>query len=79
MNISTLPDKAKVFIDSNIFIYHFAGISEQCSTIINRIESKKLEAYVSNIVIGEIIIAEAMEKEIVTPQNLFKKLKNNPY
>ena len=26
MYINDLPEKSKVFIDANIFIYHFAGI-----------------------------------------------------
>lgn len=82
VDIDALPNDTKVFIDSNIFIYHFAGMSEQCTQIIKKIETKKIDTYVSNIVIGEIIhrrmIAEAIEKRIVTLKNLLKKLKSNP-
>lgn len=82
MDINDIPVQTAVFIDSNIFIYHFAGISQQCSRIIRQIERKKYKAYITNIIIAEVIhrrmIAEAIQKNIATPKNVLKKLKSNP-
>jgi predicted nucleic acid-binding protein len=36
MNLNDLPDGAAVFIDANIFVYHFSGVSPECRAFLER-------------------------------------------
>ena len=64
--VSTLNREEPVFIDANIFIYHFAGISKQCTHLFERIRDGKLTGLVNTIILAEVLhrrmIAEAIEK-----------------
>ena len=79
MHINDIPDSRKVFIDANIFIYHFAGISEQCTHLFERIRDGKLTGLVNTIILTEVLhrrmIVEAIEKGLVTPKNAVRRLK----
>jgi predicted nucleic acid-binding protein len=80
--IDNLPDKSSVFIDANIFIYHFAGVSNQCTNILYKVMNRTVDSIVSTIVIAEVIhrrmIAEAIDNGLATTKNVIKKLKNYP-
>jgi len=82
LDIEKIPDKSRVFIDANIFIYHFAGVSNQCADLLYRVVNRKIDAMVSTIVIAEIIhrrmIAEALDNGLATTKNVIKKLKKYP-
>ena len=41
MVLSDLPDGASVFLDANIFIYHFSGVSPQYRALLERSERKQ--------------------------------------
>lgn len=38
--LSKLPSGKRIFIDSNIFIYHYLGLIDSCSDLFIRIENK---------------------------------------
>jgi len=82
MKINEIPAGEKVFIDANIFIYHFTGVSEQCSQFLIRCEKNEINAVTSVNVLLEVLhrlmMVEAVKKNLVTPPNVRKKLENNP-
>jgi predicted nucleic acid-binding protein len=79
VHINDIPDSREVFIDANIFIYHFASISEQCTHLFERIRDGELTGFVNTIILAEVLhrrmIAEALEKGLVTPKNAVRRLK----
>ncbi len=36
--LEEIPSQTKIFVDSNIFIYHFLGSSESCTDFLERVE-----------------------------------------
>jgi Glycosyl hydrolase family 20, domain 2 len=44
MILNDLPRGAFVFIDANIFVYHFSGVSAECRTLLKRVERTELRA-----------------------------------
>ena len=48
--------RSKVFIDSNIFIYHSLDLSDTCSNLLERAERREIRAYTSTVVLGEVLI-----------------------
>ncbi len=73
---------SRVFVDSNIFIYHFLDISESCTDFLERIEMREIEGYTSTTVLAEVLhrlmIAEVIEKYGVKSSNAVKYLKEKP-
>jgi predicted nucleic acid-binding protein len=45
MKLEDLPDGARVFVDANILIYHFSGISVECRAFLQRCEFKQVDAF----------------------------------
>ncbi len=80
--IEEIPSNTRVFVDSNIFIYHFLDISESCTSFLERIEMRKIEACTSTVVLAEVLhrlmMAEAIEKYSIKSNNAVKYLKENP-
>jgi len=80
--LEEMPSQTKVFIDSNIFIYHFLDVSESCTNFLERAETEDIDAYTSTIVLAEVMhrlmIAEAVEKYDVEPRGTVRFLKENP-
>lgn len=81
-NLADLPSGEKIFIDANIFIYHFTGVSPQCSQFLERCEQQELLGVTSvNIlleVLHRLMMIEAVVKRLITPGNAIKKLKERP-
>jgi len=77
-----IPSGVTVFIDSNIFIYHFTGASDQCSEFLTRCEESDLEGITSVNVVLEVLhrlmMVEVVKKNILEPPNLVKKLQEKP-
>ncbi len=71
-----------VFIDANIFIYHFTGVSDQCSDFLNRCEQKDLIGITSTNVLLEVLhrlmMIEVVKKKLIDPPNIVKKLQKKP-
>ena len=38
MKLDEIKTGSEVFIDANIFIYHFTGVSDECGDFLNRCE-----------------------------------------
>lgn len=82
MTVTDLQDGDSVFIDANIFIYHFGGRSPHCKTLLMRCASRTLQGYTSTSVLAEVLhrlmVAEAIQKGLVTAKNAVKKLQERP-
>ena len=79
MFLDEIPTGTRVFVDSNIFIYHFLGVSESCTIFLSRAESQDIIAYTSTIVLAEVLhrlmIAEVVERYNVKPKDALDFLK----
>ena len=77
-----LPAGQTVFIDANIFIYHFTGLSQECSSFLERCERGELWGVTAVHIILEVLhrlmMIEAVTKKLVTPGNVAKKLRKKP-
>ena len=82
MKLTEIKAGSEVFVDSNIFIYHFTGVSDECSDFLGRCEREKLIAMTSVNVILEVLhrlmMVEAVRKNLVKPPNVVKKLSMAP-
>lgn len=71
-----------IFIDANIFTYHFNGISIECQQFIERCSRKEITGFTSTSVPAEVLhrlmIAEAFRKELINLKNPVQQLKNHP-
>jgi len=77
-----LPAEQTVFIDANIFIYHFTGLSPECSGFLERCERGELwgvtAVHILLEVLHRLMMIEAVAKGLVTPGNVAKKLRERP-
>lgn len=82
MLLEEVPAHTKVFIDSNVFIYHFLNVSESYTNFLESAEREDIDAYTSTIVLAEVmhrlLIAEVVEKYDVEPRGAVRFLKENP-
>ena len=82
MKLSEIKAGSEIFVDSNIFIYHFTGVSDECSDFLSRCEREELIGITSVNVILEVLhrlmMVEAVSKNIVKPPNIVKKLNKSP-
>ncbi len=78
----SIPQGTRIFIDSNIFIYHFLGQSEPCRSLLEMAEELEIRAYASTVVLAEVLhklmITEAAEKFGVKPHDAVRFLKKRP-
>jgi len=54
MALTEIPPGSAVFVDANIFIYHFAGRSGECSAFLRRIEAGELQGFTGPISLLEV-------------------------
>jgi len=82
MNLDEIEEGSEVFVDSNIFIYHFTGVSGECSNFLKRCERGELAAVTSANVVLEVLhrlmMVEAVRKGLVKPPNIVRKLNKAP-
>jgi len=82
MRLEEIAPEESVFIDSNIFIYHFTGTSEECSHFLSRCERKDLSGVTSTNVLLEVLhrlmLIEAVNKKLLAPLILLRNFKKNP-
>lgn len=80
--LSTIKSSQKIFIDSNVFIYHFLGLNENVSRFLQRCEQKDITALTSSVVVAEVwhrlTIAEVIELYNVAPLKAVSYLKSHP-
>jgi len=81
LSLDRIPVGTECFIDSNIFIYHFTGVSDECSRFLKRCENGSITGVTATNVILEVLhrlmMVEAVKKGMVTPPNILKKLQKS--
>jgi predicted nucleic acid-binding protein len=85
MTLAGVPPATEIFIDANIFVYHFSGPTEltpACSTFLRRIEDHDLAGFTSLTVVAEVLhrlmIIEATEMLQVEAKQVVRYLKEHP-
>jgi predicted nucleic acid-binding protein len=82
MTLADLRDGDSNFLDANIFIYHFGGQSVECKTLLERCARREVRGYASTPVLAEVLhrlmVAEAIQKGLVTTRTAVKKLREKP-
>jgi len=82
MRLDRIESGSEVFIDANIFIYHFTGSSLEGSDFLSRCEQGDLTGITSVHVLLEVLhrlmMIEAVRKDLVKSPNILKKLKKFP-
>ena len=82
MTFSEIASNARLYIDANIFVYHFAEASDECTSLILRCGQGGTRAFTGTHVLLEVahrvMMAEAVDKGLVTPGNVPRKLKRRP-
>ncbi len=77
-----LPTGRTIFIDANIFIYHFAALSQECSNFLERCERGELwgvtAVHILLEVLHRLMMIEGVTKGLVTSGNVAKKLRKKP-
>ena len=80
-----LPDGSHVFIDANIFVYHFSGpttFTNHCTQLLQRIEDARLSGFTSTLVLAEtlhrLMIIEAVTTLQLEPRVAIRHLKGHP-
>jgi len=86
LHLHEIEQDSKVFIDANIFVYHFSegsGFNKSCTTFLSRIETHEIHGITSTAVVVEathrLMMVEAssvLDEEI---KNLPKYLKKHPH
>jgi len=82
MKLDDLPPATPVFIDANIFIYHFTGASEECTRFLSRCEAAELTGITSLPILLEVLhrlmMVEAVGSRAVRPPKVLEKLRRRP-
>jgi predicted nucleic acid-binding protein len=82
MNLDAVGAGVTVFIDANIFIYHFTGASEECTALLSRCEQGELDGVTAvNAqleVLHRLMLVEAVNKKLVEPPHILNKLRKQP-
>jgi len=80
--LSEVPTGARVLIDANIFIYHFTGVSEECTRFLERCERGEVlgitGVHLLLEVLHRLMMIEAVMEGWVSPGNVARKLKERP-
>ena len=82
MTLSEIPKGTRVFLDSSIFLHHFAGASPQCRALLERCERSEVRGATSTLVLAEVahglMCLEAVAQGLVTPGQVARKLRERP-
>jgi len=82
VTLAEIPEGVAVFIDANVFVYHFVGASPQCTGLLARCESGELRGSTSVLVLAEaahrLMMIEAVERKLVSAGNVARKLARRP-
>lgn len=80
--MNDLPSGSKVYIDANIFIYHFTGHSDATSAFLHRCETGDLYGVTGAVVTLEVthrlVILEALEKGLISGGHPARRLAGKP-
>jgi predicted nucleic acid-binding protein len=81
MTLAELPDDARVFVDANIFGYHFTGVSAECKALLEKAARNVVQAKTGAHILLEVLqphglmMIEAVTKGLISPSQPAKKLK----
>lgn len=82
MALSEIPAGSAVFVDANIFVYHFTGRSDDCSSMFVRIEAGELHAFTGQTSVLEVMhrlmMLEAAERGLAVRSNPAARLAGQP-
>ena len=85
MTFSEIPPRTKLYIDANIFVYASngaSGASRECIELLERCGRRDLDAFTGTHVLLEVahrlMMIEAVDKGLVTPGNVPRKLRRRP-
>jgi len=82
MRLDRIPSGTPAFLDANVFIYHFTGISPQCTALLTRCEGADAHGVTGTHVLAEVVhrlmTIEAVRKGLVTAGNVAAKLRAHP-
>ncbi len=71
-----------MYLDATIFIYHFTGVSRQCTGLLSRCEADQVRGITGAHVVAEVthrlMAIEAVRKRLVAPGNVAAKLRAHP-
>src|SRR5919109_627334 len=83
-DLAALPSGRRVFIDANIFIYHFAQtpLSAPCTAFLRRVEIGDIQGTTSVVVLAEVahrlMVLEAIAAFGFPSRTAVKQLKEHP-
>lgn len=82
LTLEDIPRGETVFIDANIFVYHFTGVSPSSTAFLKRCEARDLAGITSWPIVFEVLhrlmMIEAVSRGLVTPGNVVRKLREKP-
>jgi len=82
MKLDALADGERIFLDANILIYHFTGVSPECRRLLQRCEGKTVEAFTGTHIVLEVLhrlmIIEAFNKKLISGGNRRKSSRSVP-
>ncbi|MBS1788104.1 MAG: type II toxin-antitoxin system VapC family toxin [Acidobacteria bacterium] len=82
MKFDDLQSGDRLFLDANIFVYHFLGISTECRQLLSRCHQGDLTGVTATFVVAEVMhrlmTAEAVARGLVTSSQVVKKLRERP-
>ncbi len=82
MTFEDIADASTVYVDANIFIYHFTGQSDECRFLLSRCQQMALQGTTGMHVILEvahrIMMIEAVSKGVISGGNVPSRLKRRP-
>ena len=66
MKVDHLPPRARVFVDTNVFLYHLADASTDCTRLLELVEQRIVAGFTSLLVLEEVafrrLVAEAVAR-----------------
>lgn len=82
MKFDDLQSGDRLFLDANIFVYHFLGISTECRQLLSRCHLGDLTGVTATFVVSEVMhrlmTAEAVAHGLITSSQVVKKLREHP-
>jgi predicted nucleic acid-binding protein len=85
LHLHEINPGSKIFIDANIFVYHFSegsGFNKSCSDFLSKIETNEIHGFTSTSIIQEathrLMMIEASAAIDIDVKNLPKYLKQHP-
>jgi predicted nucleic acid-binding protein len=82
LKFEELKAGSQVLIDAGIFIYHFTGLSGECSSFLERCERQEIVGCTTTSVLLEVthrlMLLEAVSKGLISPGDVARKLRKRP-